>query len=501
MFVVSLVALVTGLGMAAWAVVEPQPAKYIVGVVLVAAGLAIQLYRAQCRRAERAQGVRRTGWRLRLRAGGLGGAVAVLLAVVLIGAPHLAHRAETDSAVIWTADRIRGQLMVVDGTVYAAEAIDETLGSVDVDDGSLAWELSGGTWLPQDGGVIAVDSDELSRYTAEGDLKWQLDLPGGQDEFDGVFAARDGYVVYASCDSEERPDCHLVGIDPSGQEAWQRELDTAHLERWDFLASEGEVLPTVVTVPQAERGLLIDPESGEVLGGFPMEHVREQHVYGDVLVTGGGSGSECRLDGYRITDGEHLWRADELCSSEEYVYPLPPHRAGTDALAYAVVEASTEPQALLAMDVADGTVQEVPSRDFGASASERPLDVWDFSAGGLVFRSSTVDVTASEALTLQRRWQLESPGVRVRSVTGDSETAVIISAARAAEHNPMVAPLADESERDFLQHPAYVTVVDADSGEIISTTLVPEGVSDVRALPGHRVLVNTFDALMLLGEE
>src|SRR5690625_2309639 len=83
-FVVSLVALVTGLGLAAWAVVEPQPAKYIVGVVLVAAGLAIQLYRAQCRRAERAQGVRRTGWRLRLRAGGLGGAVAVLLAVVLI---------------------------------------------------------------------------------------------------------------------------------------------------------------------------------------------------------------------------------------------------------------------------------------------------------------------------------------------------------------------------------------------------------------------------------
>src|SRR5690625_1879567 len=71
-FVVSLVALVTGLGMAAWAVVEPQPAKYIVGVVLVAAGLAIQLYRARGRGGGRGRGARRTGWRRRIPDGGRG---------------------------------------------------------------------------------------------------------------------------------------------------------------------------------------------------------------------------------------------------------------------------------------------------------------------------------------------------------------------------------------------------------------------------------------------
>lgn len=498
MFVVSMIALVTGLGLAGWAVVDPQPTKYIAGVILASGSAAILLYRW---RRHRRGAPRGKEWRFRLRAGALSTGVAVLLAAVLIAVPHLDRRSEIQDGVIWTAEGMTGQLTVVAGTPYLTDPIDgAVLGAVDLGDGSLAWSAPGGRWLTQEGGVIAVDADVLHYYNSQGAQEWQFEVAGGEEEVDAVYAARDGYVVFADC-SSDGPACRFVGIDRSGQKAWEQNLDVTGAFLDAFVAWDGELLPEVVTVVQSqpERGLLIDPESGEILGDFPMENVREQFVYGDVLVTGGGSGDECRLDGFRITDGEHLWRVDELCASQEYAYPLPPSWAGTDALMYAVVEEDSDPQSLLAVSMADGAARELPAWDVGPSTSVRPLDIEDYSAGDLLFRWGTVDVAAVEATTLEQRWQVEAPGARVRSVSGDSETVAIVSHATPSGHNPMVPPLAEEEERGLLEYPTHVTVVDAASGEIVSTTLVPTGVRGLQALPGHQVLLKTFEGLMLVG--
>lgn len=492
MRVVSVIGVVTGLGLIGWAIAQPMPGVYIGGVILASGSAGLLLYRWQRRRS----GEPGTG--RRLRASGWSAAVAVLLAAVLIGVPYLARRAETQEGVIWSADGLSGELVTVGGTAYVTDRLNrEVRGAVDLDDGSLAWSVPSGRWLTQEGSVIALDSGALRSYSPGGEQQWQFDVDGGSEGVDTVYAARDGYVVFASC-SLDGPECRFVGIDPSGQQAWTRDLDVTgeFLGDWD-----GELLPGVVTVAasRSERGQMIDPATGDVLGEFPMDHVREQFVYGDVLVTGGGRGSQCRLDGYRVTDGEHLWQVDGICSTEQYVYPLPPRWAGSDALLYAVVE-EDQPQSLLAVSVADGETQELPARDVGGSTSARPLEIASASAGELVLRWRTVTVTAAEAPSLAQRWQVEVPGLRVRQAVGDGETVAILSDAPRSGHNPMVPALADEDERHMFEYPTYVTVVDGRSGEVLSTTLVPQGVHRIQTLPDHRVLLGTFDGLMLIGD-
>ncbi|WP_168211591.1 PQQ-binding-like beta-propeller repeat protein [Ruania zhangjianzhongii] len=498
----STIGLVAGLGLAAWAVVEPQLTRYIVGVVLLAASVAALLYRWRRQRVERTEPGGGARWRFRLSAGGLSAAVAVLLAGVALAVPYLDHRSETEDGVIWRADRFGGQVAVAAGTAFVTDRPDgEVTGAVDLDDGSLEWSIPDGRWLTQEGDVIAADADGLRYYSSAGEQLWEFDVDGGQEAIDAVLAAREGHIAFASCGSQdERRSCHLVGIDPSGQMTWERELDVAGTFLGNFRAWEGELLPEVVTVAplEPEVGLMIDPESGEPMGDFPRTGTLRHYGFGEVLVVASPPDTDCRLHGYRISDGEQLWSVDDLCPGEEHLEPVPPRWAGTENVMYVEVVGDDQAESVLAVSTADGTVQELPARDVGRVTSQG-LNIEDASAGDLLFRWRTTNVTAAHASTLEQRWQVEVPGLRVRTVGGDRETVTIVSDAAASEHNPWVPPLPDDTDRGMLEYPTYVTVVDAETGEILSTTLVPEGVSDVQALPGQRALVTTYEGMVLVG--
>lgn len=499
MVVMSMFGLVAGLALAGSAIIAPQPARYIVGVLLVALSVAVLVYRWRRRRAEHVG----SRWRFRVRVGGVSAAVAVLIAGVAIAVPWQDRQAEIDSGVIWRAERIPGPLDVVDGTVLRTDVLaGEVSGVVNLADGSLGWSVPNGRWVTSAGDVIAADADGLRYYSSAGEQQWELQVDGGGDQVDAVYAATEGHLVFAQCGRNDQVSCHFVGIDPTGEQAWERDIEISEAFLRDQWGWRGEVLPEVAVVAQGEteQGLMIDPVSGEDLGTFDRTGLARHSIYGEVLVAGSGTGSDCQLDGYRIDDGEHLWTIEEICGDEEIVYPLPVHRAGSDSVMYAVVEEDADRQAVLAITVADGGVEELPEHSLG-SMSAHFLHIEDFSAGDLVFAWSTRDVTAAQAPTLEQQWQVRAPGLRVRSVVGDSETVAIVSDAAHPEHNPLVPELPDSSERDVLEYPTYVTVVDAVSGETISTTLVPEGVFQVLPLPGHRALVETFEGMMLVGAE
>ena len=499
MVVMSMIGLVAGLVLAGSAIIAPQPARYIVGVLLVALSAAVLFYRWRRRRAERVG----SRWRFRVRVGGLSAVLAVLIAGVAIVVPWQDRQAEIDSGVIWRAERIPGQVVVVDGTVLRTDAqAGEVSDAVNLADGSVGWSVPDGRWVTSAGDVIAADADGLRSYSSAGEQQWVFELDGGGEQVDAVYAATEGHLVFAECGTSDEETCHFVGIDPTGEQAWERNIEISEAFLGDQSGWRGEVLPEVVVVAQrdTEQAMMIDPVSGEDLGTFDRTGLARHSTYGEVLVAGSGTGSDCQLDGYRIDDGEHLWTIEEVCGDEEVVYPLPTEMAGSDSVMYAVVEEDVERQSVLAITVADGGVEELPEHSLG-SMSTHFLRIEDFSAGDLVFGWSTLGVTAARAPTLEQQWQVQAPGLRVRSVVGDSDTVAIVSDAEHPQHNPLVPELPDSDERDVLEYPTYVTVVDAVSGETISTTLVPEGVFQVLTLPGHRALVKTFEGMMLVGAE
>ena len=498
MFVVSMIGLVAGLGMMVWSVAEPQPGRYIAGVLLMAVSVALLVGRWQRRRAIRAG--KGTGWRLWLRVVGVSTAAAVLLAATSIAVPYLDRWSATQEGVIWRAETISDQLVAVDGTVFRTHREGAVLGAVDLDDGSLMWSVPDGRWLTAEGEVIAAGADGLRSYTSAGEQRWEFAVDGGGEQVDAVYAATEGHIVFAECSGSDDGSCRFVGIDPTGEQVWERDIEISGAFLRDQWGWRGEVLPEVAVVAQreTEEAVMIDPVTGADLGTFARTGLARHETYGEVLVATHGRGSDCQIDGYRIDDGEHLWSIDGVCGDEDVVYPLRASWAGTDSLMYAVVEEDVQTQTLLAISLADGVVEELPERSLGSTSSQ-PLDIENFSAGDLVFQWSTRDVTAAQAPTLEQRWQVQVPGLRVRTAVGDSETVAIVSDAEHPEHNPLLPPLPDVSERLSTAYPTHVTLVDAVSGEVISTTLVPEGVHNILTLPGHRALMETFEGTMLVG--
>ena len=165
MVVMSMIGLVAGLVLAGSAIIAPQPARYIVGVLLVALSAAVLFYRWRRRRAEKVG----SRWRFRVRVGGLSAVLAVLIAGVAIVVPWQDRQAEIDSGVIWRAERIPGQVVVVDGTVLRTDAqAGEVSDAVNLADGSVGWSVPDGRWVTSAGDVIAADADGLRSYSSAG---------------------------------------------------------------------------------------------------------------------------------------------------------------------------------------------------------------------------------------------------------------------------------------------------------------------------------------------
>src|SRR5699024_5541888 len=121
----------------------------------------------------------------------------------------------------------------------------------------------------------------------------------------------------------------------------------------------------------------------------------------------------------------------------------------------------------------------------------------DAVAGELVFRWNGPTITASVPGEARPRWQLELPGTAVRNVVGDDSTVAVVSYDRDPGHNPLQPPPPEDTAPG--RWPAHVTVIDADSGEVISSTRFDAGVRDV-VVPGPgRAYVQARGESVLVG--
>src|SRR5699024_4188330 len=151
----------------------------------------------------------------------------------------------------------------------------------------------------------------------------------------------------------------------------------------------------------------------------------------------------------------------------------------TPATAYLRVQDPAEQSIdrMLAVQLTDGSVQEIAARDVAGFATNPTTDLWtiqDALADDLVLRWSGTAVTAASAADGQQQWQVEVPGTAVRKVVGAGHTVAVISYDDGAGHNPFVPP--PEQHSDSRSWPTHVTVVDGSTGETISTTWFADGV-------------------------
>src|SRR5699024_11114559 len=99
-------------------------------------------------RAEQREGSTPASRRARVVAGGVGTALALALAVVLVGVPLVARWLPTQEGIIQETDLPRGLPVVVAGQTYLAYDTGHgpegaSLIQADLADGSLAWSIAG----------------------------------------------------------------------------------------------------------------------------------------------------------------------------------------------------------------------------------------------------------------------------------------------------------------------------------------------------------------------
>src|SRR5699024_9080071 len=97
------------------------------------------------------------------------------------------------------------------------------------------------------------------------------------------------------------------------------------------------------------------------------------------------------------------------------------------------------------------------------------------------------------------RWQTEVPGTAVWNVAGDDSTVAVVSYDRDVGHNPFQPPPAGDA--GLAEWPAYVSVIDADSGEVLATTRFDSGVRSVVVPAPDRAFVQAPGGAVLVGAD
>jgi len=192
-----------------------------------------------------------------------------------------------------------------------------------------------------------------------------------------------------------------------------------------------------------------------------------------------------------------------VCTDEERIYPVPPWPAPADpstAYVRVVPSGSDSTTSVLAVTLADGQVQEVAPQELagpGMNVQGERWSVEDAVAGELVFRWNGPTITAAEPGQVDPRWQTEVPGTAVRNVAGDDSTVAVVSYDRDVGHNPFQPPPAGDA--GLAEWPAYVSVIDAASGEVLSSTRFDAGVRDVVVPGAGRAYVQARGESVLVG--
>ncbi|HLS64510.1 MAG TPA: hypothetical protein VK060_14100 [Ruania sp.] len=508
-----------GLGLITWAIIRPQPVIYLLGVLVTVVSCGDLFVRWRRTRAEQREGQTPASRRARWRAGALAAGLGVVVVAALVAVPLLARWLPTNQGVLWRSADSYGGPVVHAGALYATYYPEEgpggtSLNRLDLDDGSLSLSIPGHAYLTSEGDIVARVADTIHYYDHNGQQQWTAEVPG-DDGTAGVYAAREGTVVVGRC-SRDPSDavvlgCQFVGIGPGGQQEWDRDLMISDGFIDDEFSREAigarAPLPEALNLrlQDADRTSLIDPTSGAELARYPGDDLLRQHVYGQVLVVANDRDGACTLDGYRLGDGTRLWHLDQVCTDEELIYPVAPRPAPADpSMAYVQVApaGSDSIASVLAVTLADGQVQEVAPQELaglGMNVQGERWSIEDAVAGDLVFRWNGPTITAAEPGEVDARWQAEVPGTAVRNVVGGDSTVAVVSYDRDPGHNPLQPPPPDDAALG--EWPAYVTVIDAGSGEVISATRFDDDVRDVVVPEPGRAYVQVHGESVLVGAD
>lgn len=516
-----------GIGLVTWAIITPRMIPYLIGCALLAVIVnPVFLPRDKSRQATSgtASGTPR---RRRMRIVRVLSPIVVF--VILAGAPMGVRLLQGSPGVLWRAELPVGHTIAVAEQLY----LDSTIGPLDLEDGAVRGPTEGDTVVFHDGSAATVTNGYadstgtpvVAYFDDSGERVWESAVDAEDWATVRVHAQRDGYVVVSSCGYEEsRQDslsCRFTGMDPSGAQAWQRDADV--LDKSVTLASavhgqdNGTTLPSALPLVEypadsqsGQYGLaLIDPVSGESLtqvaaGTTNTEDtsvLTEFRVVGQQLLASGQDEEGCFVESYDLQDGQRQWHTGGFCPesmSASVPEILAPDRPDA-TYAYLWQHAGTaqldridpaDRRLLFSVDLADGAVREVDPDEVGGS--ETPIaeaDLVDLlpvlstsTAGDLVLGWDGTDVTATGAGDGQQRWQTSVPGQTVRDTDAAHGTLAIVT--DAPGHNPYV-PLPGQATGE----PARVSVVAAGSGEVLSTTLFPDGVRQVTVATSQQVLV------------
>lgn len=388
-----MVALLVGLGLAAWAVAVPGPVRYVAGCVLV--GLAVSgLTHAALRR----QG------RPRARAVSLG--IGVTLVAAAVGGPLLL--ATSGSEGTWATDIDRrpvGILATSDALVLADRSglvtldprTGEHLGEIDTDRELIGVQDAGAglfvvsTWQQ----VSLHGADGTTRWAVDrGGDRWEADRGGDPDPFWVAVAAQDGVVVLAAAATDDRT-AAVRALSPAGEELWRTDgvafgpVDVRTGQTGSIVSD----LPQVALVRQGEEPVTsVDVPTGETLGRPSADLSPVAVDDATVLWTRRARetaepGSDC--EGTSTEGGRALWTAEIPCLAVAGAFPVSTVHDGR-VVYHSTSQPGTDPPPATRPDPESAELSTVVSIDLSsgdvAAVPASPLDSeygrpWEHSVG------------------------------------------------------------------------------------------------------------------------
>src|SRR5699024_1468019 len=314
--------------------------------------------------------------------------------------------------------------------------------------------------------------------------------------------------------------------DSAGEEAWHEEaqvLDhTVSFNSVEHAVSGGMTLPPTAPVLKFPQGTdsgdyqlsMLDPVSGETVatvaaGAHSAEGVAtvtEFRVFGSRLLAVGLDEAGCFAEAYDLAEGGRLWHTADFCPHK--TRRAPPHilRPDRPDAPYAYVwqrhgrsdhqrASDSDPPSLFSVRLTDGSVREFDPDEIGDSHTnfvESDLGVqldalFTSTAGELLLSWDGTDIAATDAADGRQRWQAQIPGSKIRAFDAAHGTLTVVT--ESPGHNPYV-PWPGDARGE----PVRVTVVDAEDGDIISSTLFPDGAEQVTVAARGQVLVQQLPA-------
>lgn len=462
--------------------------------------------------------------------------ISIALAIVLLAAPALVRAGLTGNSVAWTATVDADDLEVINGQIFtfsfknSAGPNQRTVRRLDPTDGSVMREWAAEAVerpsITADGGVVftstAVSTNEhtkiITMFDAQGNRSWQVPI---ETEFASdiyVTAGSGGAVHVVVCrtskSGSDRQGCRISTIDDSGTIVDEHgigfEWQLGDGESW--LDLPGGELPRATLVTDGRHGVdMYSPETIGPIANLPRGKVVEDYgsrLTHDSLITAERLGDhKCRVVSRSLRNGAQAWATAVPCTSETSLLLW----ATTDEdgpLYLGLDEVGERSASLAALDPATGALTPIPevaprhSDLFGAAAQHLAREA---TAGRFALATDGGQITVRESATNAAPLEFQTLGTADTPAAADGDVLAIISDTGSGEVSPAVAhnpyllsrgfgtdderPNAQSADRpDF---PERLTVVNATTGEELSSTIFTSTITYLTVLPGGQTVAET----------